>query len=422
MRGLIPGAIAEPITAAEFAALIEACGPYGSAPALAVAVSGGADSLCLAWLTRRWAAGRMAQVEAVVVDHGLRGTAAAEADRTARTLRSLGIPATVLKLELAAGPELAARARRARMAAIARHCAERGIVHVLLGHHAGDQAETVAMRLLRGSGPAGLAAMPAIREDRDVRWLRPLLRLGSGRLRATLRAAGLSWIDDPSNADSGALRARLRAVRADPEGDAPSTARAVEAAAARGRRRAERERRAADWLAEHATLNELGFVVLHRSDPPSEALAAVSRAVGGRRYAASSAAIGRWLGDPVAITFAGVAIGPAGRLGPGWLVTREVAAMAPPVAARAGAVWDGRFRLRCDAAPGTMLGAAARLAAAWPARVRRTLPCLRCADETLGSVGGDRAEWIAAAVCPAPFVTVSRLPQSGGNAGGEESF
>ncbi len=393
----------EPVAAPEFAALIEPCGPFGSAPALAVAVSGGADSLCLAYLTRRWASSRAASAEAVVVDHGLRAAAAAEAEWTRATLERLGIPATVLRLELGPGPELAARARRGRMAAIARHCARRGIVHALLGHHACDQAETVAMRLLRGSGPAGLAAMPAIREDRDVRWLRPLLPLGPGRLRATLRAAGLSWIDDPSNADPAFLRARLRTLRADPAGDAPSTVRAIEAASARARARAEAERRAADWLAEHATLHELGFAALHRSDPPAEALAAVTLAVGGHRYAAPSEAIARWLGTPAATTFGGVAVGPAGRLGPGWLVTREVAAMAGPVPARAGAVWDGRFRLRHEAPSGVMLGAADRSDAPWPARIARTLPCFRQADGTVEPAAADRVEWVATASCPAPF-------------------
>lgn len=416
MRSLI----AEPVTADEFALLVEGCGPFGAAPVLAVAVSGGADSLCLAWLTRRWALDRSATVEAVVVDHGLRAAAAAEAERTTRTLEAFGVPATILRLDLTAGRELAARARRARKAAIAGHCAARGIVDVLLGHHAGDQAETVAMRLLRGSGPSGLAAMPTVREDRDVRWLRPLLRLASGRLRATLRAAGLSWVDDPSNADPVFLRARLRTLRADPGGDAPSSLRAVEAAATRGRARADAEYRAADWLAEHATLHELGFAVLHRSDPPPEAMAALVRAVGGHRYAPSAAAIARWLRDPVATTFAGVAIGSAGRLGPGWLVTREVAAMAPPVAARPGAVWDGRFRLRHGVQAGATLGSADRVATPWPARIGRTLPCWHRSDGTAKLAHGGQVEWVAAAVCPASFAAVSQLLQSGGNTGDAE--
>ena len=379
--------------------MLAACGPFGSSATLAVAVSGGADSLCLAWLARRWSDA----VEAVVVDHGLRPESVAEAERARLTLEAVGVPASVLTLDIPAGPDLAARARQARTSAIARRCAARGVVHVLLGHHAGDQAETVAMRLLRGSGPAGLAAMPSVREDRHVRWLRPLLPVPAGRLRATLRAVGLGWADDPSNADPRHLRARLRAWRADPAGDAPSTLRAVEAAAARGRVRAEAERAAAAWLAEHATLHELGFATLHRDDPPPGAFAAVVRAVAGSPYPPASSAVAQWCLNPRAATLGGVEVGRAGRLGPGWLLTREVAAMAAPVTAVAGAVWDGRFRLR-HAAPGRSFGASptgsVEAARRWPARVARTLPALRGPD---GAVEGTTVDWVGSAICPACF-------------------
>ncbi len=355
------------------------CGPFGRSPAIAVAVSGGADSLALAWLASCWAISRDASVTAVVADHGLRAELAEEARQTVETLAGFGVPATTIRLSIEPGPELSARARDARTAAIEAECARRGIVHVLLGHHAADQAETVAMRLLRGSGPAGLAAMPAIREGRSVRWLRPLLTISPGRLRATLRIAGLGWVRDPSNADPASLRARLRTLRADPDGTAPSTLRAVEAAAARGTARAENECSVAAWLAGHATIHEAGFVVLH-ADPPPGALSTVVRAVAGSRYEPASASVAHWCDRPRAATLGGVAIGPAGRLGPGWLVTREIAAIRDTAP-----VWDGRWRL---------LDGAANTGAKLPARVRKTRPA-------------KTAVWAGPAICPAPFAPPS---------------
>ena len=84
---------------------------------------------------------------------------------------------------------------RPRHAALEQACADAGILHLLFGHHAGDQAETVAMRLLDRSGPAGLAGMAALAETASVRRLRPLLAIPPGRLRASLRAAGVEWVE-----------------------------------------------------------------------------------------------------------------------------------------------------------------------------------------------------------------------------------
>ncbi|WP_306417738.1 tRNA lysidine(34) synthetase TilS, partial [Gluconacetobacter azotocaptans] len=184
-------------------------------PPVGIAVSGGADSLCLAFLAARW---RRA-VRALVVDHRLRAESAHEALLTLDRLRDLGIPADLLVLEgLRRGPGLADRARRARYAALTRACRQAGIIDLLLGHHADDQAETILIRRRAASGPDGLAGMAWISSTADLRLVRPLLGFGKERLRATLRHAGLAWIEDPSNADVRAERARVRgALAGDPE-------------------------------------------------------------------------------------------------------------------------------------------------------------------------------------------------------------
>lgn len=374
------------LTGDEFAALMAPLGPFEPAPGLAVAVSGGADSLALALLARDWARCRGGEACALVVDHGLRPASAAEAAATLDRLAGLGMAAELIALVgLAPGPALAERARVGRHAALAAAAARRGMIHLLLGHHAADQAETVAMRRLSGSGPAGLAGISALVETAAVRLLRPLLTIPPGRLRATLRAAGLDWVEDPSNADPAALRARLRRLAGDADGAGVLTRAAVEAASARGRTRAAAEGAAARELAEKVRLHPWGYAVLAPGKISAPALAALLRTLAGtgrapppRQVAALAAAL-----RPA--TLGGVRLAPAGRLGPGWLLTREPAAMAPAVPAQPGALWDGRFRLTAaaDLPPGLVLGALGRAALrklpaarGVPASVLATLPAL----------------------------------------------
>jgi tRNA(Ile)-lysidine synthase len=378
---------AEPIESVEFAAWIERLGPFEAAPHLAVAVSGGADSLALALLARDWVRPRRGRCTALIVDHRLRRESAAEAALTATRLQQIGILPRVLALQgLGPGPALAERARTARYAALQVACAEAGIVHLLLGHHAADQAETVAMRLLRGSGPDGLAAMAALVETASVRLLRPLLTAPPVRLRATLQAAGVEWIEDPSNRAETALRGRLRALRRDPDGTGPATRGAVAEAAARGRQRAAHEAETAAWLGRHARLHPEGYAVLDALPEAGAPLAALLRIVAGASRPPPADAVLRWLHRPRAATLGGVALRPAGRLAPGgWLLLREAAGMQPPVAASRGAVWDGRFRWFGKTTELATLGA---LGADAPsgrgqALLRRTLPSLRAPEQAI---------------------------------------
>ena len=195
----------------EFNQLIEPLGPWGpdrpQMPPIAVAVSGGADSLCLCLLASRW----RSNVIALIVDHGLRHNSAEEAKFVAQQLRDLSIPSKILTLEkLNPGSAIEERARIARYQALFSACCELGCVDLLLGHHAGDQAETVLMRIRAGSGEDGLAAMAQITELPEIRLVRPLLTIAPQRLRATLRKENISWVEDPSNQDQHIQRNRLR--------------------------------------------------------------------------------------------------------------------------------------------------------------------------------------------------------------------
>ena len=185
--------------------------PFEQQPLLAVAVSGGRDSLALTLLAHDWAGSRGGKTVGLIVDHGLRPESAAEAAATRALLDRNGCEATMLHWSGAkprSGLQEAARAARYRL--LREECRGRGILHLLLGHHADDQAETVAMRAARDSGPDGLAGMAALVEQPEVRLLRPLLGVPRARLTATLVARGVAWIEDPSNSDPRFERARLR--------------------------------------------------------------------------------------------------------------------------------------------------------------------------------------------------------------------
>lgn len=201
-----------PLDAAEFARLLAPFEPFECAPVLAVAVSGGRDSLALALLAHEWAAACAGRIVGLIVDHALRPESAAEAATTEARLRSHGCDTEILRWSEAkprTGLQEAARAARYRL--LREACRRRGILHLLVAHHADDQGETVAMRAARQSGPDGLAGMSAAVESPEVRLLRPLLGISRSRLTATLLARGVPWIDDPSNADPRFERARLRA-------------------------------------------------------------------------------------------------------------------------------------------------------------------------------------------------------------------
>lgn len=177
-----------------------------------VACSGGPDSLALAAgaafvAQRSTRAGRPWQAAAVVVDHGLQAGSEQVADEAAAACRTLGLDASVVRVEVDGRGEAAARA--ARYAALERVADERGAAAVLLGHTLDDQAETVLLGLARGSGARALAGMP---ERRD-RFRRPLLALRRADTLGVCEALGLRPWQDPTNdhehADA-ALRSRVR--------------------------------------------------------------------------------------------------------------------------------------------------------------------------------------------------------------------
>ncbi len=186
---------------------------------IAVAVSGGPDSIALLRLLQVWAVPRGIRLTALTVDHRLRAAAADEVRQVAQWCADLGIAHAALRWDegaalIGVGRSPQAEARDARYRLMGAWCRAEGVAVLCLAHHADDQVETFLMRLARGSGVDGLAAMLPETTRHGVRLLRPLLQVSKDALRATCTALGQAWIEDPSNQNTAATRVRFRQARA----------------------------------------------------------------------------------------------------------------------------------------------------------------------------------------------------------------
>jgi len=206
---------AAPVSVAEAKSLFA---DFASAHALILAVSGGPDSTALMWLAARWRNARKhgPDLTAATVDHGLRKESKAEAANVAKLARTLGIAHRTLRWT---GPKpktgLPQAAREARYRLLAQAARTAKASHVLTAHTLDDQAETVMIRMMRGSGVAGLAAMQKLSPlpgDAGICLARPLLDMPKARLIATLAAEKIAFADDPTNRDVKFTRARLRSL------------------------------------------------------------------------------------------------------------------------------------------------------------------------------------------------------------------
>ncbi len=422
-----PGApVAETLSASAFTDLMAPLAPFERKPHLAVAVSGGADSLALGLLAHGWARRRGGKVTALTVDHRLRSASTAEARQVKAWLRSHSISHRTLTWtegNPSGSPKgsrpppaanLQARARAARYGLLAGWCRANRVLHLLIGHQLEDQAETFVLRLARGSGVDGLAAMAPVVALEGVRILRPLLPVGAEQCRRYLRRRGQPWIEDPSNRDTAFGRVRVRAMLPVLAGNGIDAARLAATAQRLGRARQALEHGVVDLLAVAATMYPAGYCRLEtgpfRAQPAEIALRGLARTlmcVGGALYPPRFERLERLYGAIIqggpgeARTLGGCRIVPLGRKGAidALWICREAAAMAPPLAIAPGARtrWDGRFDVTLG--PGALP----------PKTQSRTLAPRTTAKVMLGGLGDDGwAEVVAvspdlrAAPIPAP--------------------
>lgn len=306
---------------------------------LGIALSGGSDSTALLQLAAAWGGARLA---AATVDHGLRAGSSEEAAAAGRGAMAVGVPHVVLHWADRGGGNLMADARAARLRLLGCWARDTGLDAVLLGHTRDDVAETLLMRLNRGAGLDGLAMMAERREVDGTVFMRPLLGLGRDELRDWLRARGIGWTDDPTNADVRFDRARIRAAIAaaglDPARLADS-ARHLGSARDAIRDVALRAAAAAEVLRGNVRLPDLS------TQPPElrrVLLLAAVRCVTGvplpPRHTAVAAAMNA-LANEHRATLGGAIVTPQ------WHVMREPAAAARAAPLHGDGVWDRRWRI-----------------------------------------------------------------------------
>jgi tRNA(Ile)-lysidine synthase len=339
---------------------IDALGPFEPSPSLAVAVSGGADSMALVLLANAWARAHGGSVVALTVDHRLRKAARREALQVRRWLSARGIRHRILTWNEGADvPRVAlqAQARVARYALMEDWCARAGVLHLLTAHHQADQAETFWLRLAAQSDLIGLAAMPPLREGRMVRLLRPLLDHSRSQLEAYLSAQGQDWITDPSNVDPSFARVRLRTLGPALAEEGFGIAAVAGLAHRFGMIRATLEGTIAECLARAVSPHAAGFVWLDfealracGDEMGRFAFARVLCAVSGAAYAPRRTDLARLYNELTRPDFRGRTLGGCRvlpRAGGRILVCREPAAITGPMRVSSGGLtWDGRFFLR----------------------------------------------------------------------------
>lgn len=342
-----------------FAAAMAALSPFEAAPHLAVAVSGGADSLALCLLAHAWAIAREGRVTAFTVDHQLRADSAAEAGQVGHWLAARGIEHGILPwsgTKPATGIQAAARCARYRL--LDQACGAAGVLHLLVAHHAGDQAETLLMRTMAASGVYGLAAMQPVVTLPHCRLLRPLLAVDPGRLRRYLRTVDQPWIEDPSNRSAVYARVRVRQALPSLAATGLDAAALTQIASTMQEARDATDLAVVGWLATAVVVHAAGYAEVDmgrlRAAPrflASQAVARLLAVIGGGRWEPEGAAVDRLLDLVVRGEGRSAATLARCRLivrGDSLLVCRERRNLPAPVSVPAGGDvhWDGRFLIR----------------------------------------------------------------------------
>ena len=345
--------------AAAFAAAMENFAPFENAPRLAVAISGGADSLALCLLARDWAAARGGRVTALTVDHRLRPESREEARQVAACMARHGIEHHILAwLGEKPANALQEAARVARYRLLCDWARDNAVLHLLLGHHADDQAETVLHRLIRGSGIDGLGGMSAMVDTAEVRLLRPLLGCRAGDLRRLLRQRREVWVDDPSNQDARFARTHLRAAQSSLETAGLGQPLLLAAAARMASARADMQAAVVALLARCCRVHPMGFARLGRAlmaaapvEIGAKALTRIVMMIGGSNRECGADAARRMYERLFGVenrTDASLGRCLLVGNGPDVLVCRERRHLPPPrfLDADEEILWDGRFRLK----------------------------------------------------------------------------
>ena len=383
----------------------------GPGASIAVAVSGGADSLALAILLSHWAGRQDVHVHALTVDHKLRNDSAAEAEQVGEWLSARSIPHTALSWDegihlrdTGASPQHAARDARYRL--MSEWCEANGCSYLFVAHHADDQVETFLMRLARGSGVEGLAAMSPLVRLNGVCIARPLLDFTKLQLIDVCRKYGQAWIEDPSNESNKSTRVRFRQAKEILEREGLTRHRLLATVRHMQRAKAALDHAVAQLLEHGCAVDDYGVAqvavqALVRAPEDialrglSRVLSAVSGSAYGPRFENLEGLYHRIAAEPWRdATLHGCIIV---RDGANLIVCREAAQIScdTDIAIDGNVVWDGRFRVSLGSREESRADLSFTLSrltpVAWqsllrceacsplekvPARIRETLPAI----------------------------------------------
>ncbi len=334
---------------------------------VALAVSGGPDSMALLLLVDRWRRARLRQehrapdLTIFAIDHGLRPAAMDECQFVADKAKALGYDAHILRWEgEVPSTRIQEMAREIRYQLLAEACHLRNIKTVMTAHHLDDQAETVLMRLARGSGVDGLCAIAVQSRRYGLGLLRPLLEFEKAELLALLKENDWDYMTDPSNKDSRFERVRLRERSAELK-KLGLTAKMIGLSARRLRRAKTALNETSDeFLNSHAFISDYGTARIDQLalfDAPDEiairALSKVLRVCGGSQDVPNMARletlIGRLKADfSTNRTLAGCRLIAKGDF---WLVAREagrITELEKPIVPGGCMFWDNRYIVCAD--------------------------------------------------------------------------
>lgn len=327
---------------------------------VAVACSGGSDSMALVLLTCAWAKKYNIKMVALTVDHGLRKASAKEAKQVGTWLKKHGISHAILTWE-GRKPQsnIQEEARKARYRLMAEHCKERDIKSLLVAHTLDDQAETFLLRLKRGSGVDGLAAMAEVTDMKGLRIVRPLLNLRKAQLIAFLKEKKQAYVVDPSNQNDDYDRVKIRKLIPVLSEAGLTPERMTLAANNMSRARRYLKKETEKFLEKHCIFDEKGYAELHCLPEDEEitlrALATLLRRIG-ETTPPRLDALTRLYKNVYTAGFKGATM--AGcklqRLGgkESLLFYREESAVQAVITIRSGetVTWDNRFRVYLEQA------------------------------------------------------------------------
>ena len=349
----------------QFSRIVTESGVAFPRRAVALAVSGGGDSIAMMHMAARMISPEMLHV--VSVDHGLRSGAATEIAVVSDQAAQLGLAHHVLHWTWDKTGNLQAAARHGRWQAIARWAKGAGIDAVFLGHTEDDQVETLLMRLARGSGVDGLTAMNQTAMRDGLQIVRPLLGMTRAHLRAWLKDQNIRWCDDPSNEDRRFDRVRARQMYTQLEALGMTRKRLLQTVDHMQAAHRSLQKTAFDFARRHVRQDagDLIFdpegVILDKDDTPRRVMAAAFSWMAGQTYRPRFDSLMARV-DQVRkgqkVTLSGCILLP--QPGGGARLVREAAATPVVIAGQspdAGVQWDRRWYLEGPMTPGLRFAA-----------------------------------------------------------------